>query len=239
MWPESEAMGIVPLFDLRTDNITEDRLQKFNTPTFDASLGVSGNGIDSTFYIPFSTQRMGRVYPADRILAWFNLTKVSTGTMYMGVLRTSSQSFMRTTSPPLETMITYVGNAQVRWDGTTIGSKLLSFGATKTGQNQFDGLSDINTEYHGEHFQDGDYINPFQSVTTSRPSMPADLNATSAYYFNFNGYQTSAISGAPNPIFFSNQGIGGISFWVNRSRSANALISDVLDQIQILFGRTI
>lgn len=241
-WPESEAMAVIPLFDLRTTNVPDDTIIKFNSPTYSSTLGFLGNGVDSTYYLAYSTERMYRIYTTDRITSWFNYTKIPTTTLYMGVLRTTAASFIRTQSGPTATCNTYIGNANTHWDNTTIGTKMLCHGATASGQNQYEGTSDTNEVYNGEAFEGQDYTTPYTVIaggTGNKPVVPTDLNATSFYYFNLNAYQSVAISGAPNPVNFSDHGIAGFSFFPNRSRAANALIGNILDNIQVLFGRTI
>lgn len=227
-WNESEAQGIVPFYDLRGNLVSEDRMQKFNAPSFTAN-GFEGNGVDACWYVPIELSLVSRTGLNNCPAVFLNLSKVSTVGHAMGAFRTTGATFLRSNGSGA-TAIIYMGNSFTRYDNTAVGRWLFEFnGADNPPLAAEVDAGTTSRSYYNVGAFDVAFNEQDTIYTSSFPS--------GAYLLNLNGYTSQAFPANP-PTSFSDHAIGGIAWWIGFEHAVNKDISVILDEIETIFGRT-
>lgn len=236
MYPGTEAQAIVPLIDnTGYAGITDDKLQKLNSPTYSAALGMIGDGLSGSYYIGEYNNNWGAGHNG----LWYRyVTQLnssgSASTQEGG--QTNSSSRKRITGTGIyEGRTNYSPNQEDFVGKGWLVAHQIEYRASTHPYNVMEGSGTSPYGFNSYYYNDGDYTTPVDTYSGTLFSDPYTLS-NRLYYLNA---FTTSVEPTP-PGTYSDHALGMIAFTTSPgiiTSSVMIAFAEACDTLQAAYGR--
>ena len=236
MYPGTEAQAIVPLIDNTVyAGITDDKLQKLNSPTYSAALGMIGDGISGSYYIGEYNRYWG-----DGVNSlWYRyVTQLNSlgSTSTREGAQTNSTARLRITGTGIwEGRTNYSPNHEDFVGKGWLVAHQIEYRDSTHPFNIMEGTGTSPYGFNSYYYNDGDYTTPVDSY---EGTLAGDPYALSNRYYYLNAFTTSVEPTPPGT--YSDHALGMIAFTTSPgiiTSSVMIAFAEACDQLQADYGR--